>query len=609
MMDTLDSVCKHIEVNPAKDFFAQGKIHICMVLNLSSFIEETSRDDFERLRGGWAFGKAFKELKPTKYFFEDQDERKTVDRSHKFQVFRGHVKDYWLFPTFCLDLEQAPPPENCTEAKEWNKFLYHIRFSRSGLLEVKLTRSIPTFEQSGSNETLIEVLRSLLEVSSHGVFGTARPPSMKLALHCANLFIEALGPVVEVEEPRDGKQQPLKVPIGLRPIGPNRKSLPQHQRYTILFLDKISCKKCSHKISAYTLWEHHQKTLAALLEGALHCTEDGQFEFPELDHERIKIEDLATWKDELCIFGPEGCLIYYPRDYIFLPGQLTSGPVRYEDYWKCIVRGIEHTLAIRSALQIIEWHTTRALDEVPRLTKRVIDKKSSAEDEIEIQHMAQEVANTFNMLPILRDVLVATSAFRASYAVSKFDHLNTVLQLKEILTHIQRNVDELVIFLNHFARIRVQQASMELQADMYQLQKEVTQLNDQVQEGQSTINRIGVIIALVALLVAGPSFLADFRAFFIEQYGWSEWSIWVFFTPIGLLALFFIFYIPNSAVIQKFYYKLLGITVESSYDPTPTATATQTAFSISSSEPQSTENPAPHDTHLSQDHSHPNVSY
>lgn len=238
-----------------------------------------------------------------------------------------------------------------------------------------------------------------------------------------------------------------------------------------------------------------------------------------MDEDTIKnFEDLATWENELCIFAPERCLIYYSPDPIFLPGRTTAmEPVRQEDYWKCIVRGIEHTIAIRTALQVIQSNTTRELDKVPLLTKKITDGSISIEDEQYILHMADEVSNTFNMLPTLREILIPTSAFRASYAVNKFSYLNNVLHLRDIQEHIERNVDELVIFLNKFTCV---------------------QLQAEIQRSELAIGIIGVLIATVALLAAGPSFLQDFHTFFIEGIGWPKWSSFVvFFTFLTVLIM------------------------------------------------------------------------
>jgi hypothetical protein len=53
---------------------------------------------------------------------------------------------------------------------------------------------------------------------------------------------------------------------------------------------------------------------------------------------------------------------------------------------------------------------------------------------------------------------------------------------------------------------------------------------------EDELNRVGIVIGFVALAVAGPSFLSDYRAFFIDTFGWAEWTEWVVFGIIVALA-------------------------------------------------------------------------
>ena len=115
-----------------------------------------------------------------------------------------------------------------------------------------------------------------------------------------------------------------------------------------------------------------------------------------------------------------------------------------------------------------------------------------------------------------------TSSFRASYAIKKFEHLNKVLNIRDIEEHVERNVDELVSFAQFFA-------SMSLEDD---------------------INRVGLLIGFIALMIAGPSFLNDFRTFFIEAYGWPEWTEWVSFGFIIIFAMYLI--LSSLARLRKF---------------------------------------------------------
>lgn len=487
-------------------------MHVFIVLNMKNFISENSQEAFERLRGGQAFSKATKLLAPAKYFVEDEYETETVERGHEFQVFRGHLKDDWLYKTYLLRNDQAPPPPDINLIGDWKRFEFRIRASRTGFLEIRLTK-----HTHDAGENIITILREQMEM------GSKRHPDsdphsaqLRLALYCANLFVESIQSTVRVQE-MEGSVVTL---LPLTPIKADPESLPYRQRHTVLFFNEILCQQCGNRINADKLWRDYGTTLAAILEGALIRNQDNQLEFPEMDEEsKEKFDDLATWKDELCVFAPERSLIYIPKKKIYLSGQIGRDPVKYEHYWECINRGIEHTIVVRAALQIIEYNTTRDLDEVPRLTQKVVDGDVSAEDKKEISRMAQAISNTFNVLPLLRDVLVPSSSYRASYAVNKFEILNSVLHLKDIKEHVERNVDELVSFIQFFSSMEVQ---------------------DELNKSETSINRIGIVVAVVAMLVAGPSFLADYNQLFVRRYGWPEWSEWVFFVLIGALAIRFI---------------------------------------------------------------------
>jgi hypothetical protein len=61
-------------------------------------------------------------------------------------------------------------------------------------------------------------------------------------------------------------------------------------------------------------------------------------------------------------------------------------------------------------------------------------------------------------------------------------------------------------------------------------------LEDELNRNEDTINRVGIVLGFVALMVAAPSFLSDYRTFFIETYGWENWTEWVVFAIICFVA-------------------------------------------------------------------------
>ena len=257
--------------------------------------------------------------------------------------------------------------------------------------------------------------------------------------------------------------------------------------------------------------------LAAVVEGVLVQDDRNDLNFPIIDEEASKkIVDLASWKNDLCIFAPERALIYFPHQKIFISGRDKTRDVDYKYYWECISRGIEHTVVIRTALQSIAFSTTEILENVPRLTEKVVDGEISKEDTQDILRMARLFSYSFKTLPFLRDILVPSSSFRASYAVNKFEHLNEVLHIREVKEYVERNVDELVSFVQFFS-------SMEVQHELNQ--------------SQMAIDRAGFIITIAALFIAAPSFLVDFIGFPGVEHPWRNYQMWMAILILAVIVI------------------------------------------------------------------------
>lgn len=503
-MAPISCECDPKTVDPSQDFYASGRIHVFIVLNLRNYVKGIEKIDFERLRGGEAFAKVLRALAPAAHFLEDTQEKETTHRGHDFQVFRGHLAEHWLFPTFHLQKNMVAAPSDIP-AREWESHEFHVRLSRTGFIEVRITRNLPE-----KGEKIVDMLKSQLELAARDTRENRRALQVKLAMYCANLFVSGLLGEITVQEPNSDE----KVVFSFKELEAHDE-VPYRQRYMTMVFCEIVCRKCGKRLEADRLRTIYKSTLAAILEGVLVEEEKDKLTLPKMDEDLIEVKDLASWQDDLCIFAPERALIYYPEKRIYLFGQTGTEAVPYERYWECIARGIEHTVTIRAAMQIIEYETTKHLDIVPALTKKVVDGSVSDSDKKEISQMSQEVANTFNLLPLLRDVLVPTSSYRASYAIKKFAHLNTVLNIRDIEEHVNHNVEELVTFVQFFASMK---------------------LEDDLTRNEATINRVGIVIGFVALTVAGPSFLNDFRAFFIDEYGWPELIEWLVFAIIVILA-------------------------------------------------------------------------
>src|SRR5690606_24807619 len=159
MTATQPCSCDPKDVNPSRDFYATGKIHSFIVLNLRDYVTGIEKMDFERLRGGEAFADVLRRLAPSAGFVEDEEETETTNRGHDFQVFRGHLTEHWLFPTFRLQKHLVEPPDD-VPAREWENHGFHVRLSRTGFIEVRITRELPE-----EGEAIVDILQSQLELA------------------------------------------------------------------------------------------------------------------------------------------------------------------------------------------------------------------------------------------------------------------------------------------------------------------------------------------------------------------------------------------------------------------------------------------------------------
>ena len=470
-----------------------------LALGLRDFIHPDSLDVFDRFRGGRYFAEALRHvtLANTDAFEPDVEENETVRQGYAFSLYRAHLQRHWLFDTFLMRGTPANQPTAPHLAELWPQFSYRIRLSRMGLLEIKLTQSIPQVGvglPDANVEPLNQALTNLLEIRSQAAQITKEPTQWALALHCANQFVTALS-AIELHDDHGTSLGHIR----FQPVEATRLQL--RQRYTVLLLDHLSCARCGKTLVADDLWEANTPIIGSILEGGLVRNDEGRYVLPRLHVANLQhLRELATWEEELCVFSPERCLIYYPHREVLMSGLGDLKATPNEVYWQCVVRGIEHTVAARTALQILEARTTNELGAVSQLNKRITDGDIHDDDVRDIRALAQHLSDNFSMLPPLRDVLVPTSAFRSGDAVRMFGYLNDdVFRLPDALQHVQRNIDELIGFLQYFRSIQLQE---EIRADSHREQMAAAQLN-----------RVGAAVAIAALLIAAPSFCWDLYSF------------------------------------------------------------------------------------------------
>jgi membrane protein implicated in regulation of membrane protease activity len=62
---------------------------------------------------------------------------------------------------------------------------------------------------------------------------------------------------------------------------------------------------------------------------------------------------------------------------------------------------------------------------------------------------------------------------------------------------------------------------------------------------------VGIVLGFVALMVAAPSFLSDYREFFILTYQWPVWTEWAVFAIIVILAATLILKMLAPELLKK----------------------------------------------------------
>jgi hypothetical protein len=329
-------------------------------------------------------------------------------------------------------------------------------------------------------------------------------------------FVEACGERFVVEQP--GRQAPITLRLTSDYSLPR---LPLHDRHISYCFTQLTCD--DRILSAQEVREQHIHDMLGLLEHTMFY-EHGNSLYPHyktsyIDH--LCARDRASWDDEICLITSESTLIFCPaarNRTVYMSGSTrTDSQVPYHSYWLSILRGIEHIVTLKNELQLLERETTRLLEKVPDLTRKVTDGHLSRADQREIRELSTGIATLFQALPRQRDMLVSSSVFRAGYAAHKFQYLLELLGVDMIARHTQINVEELNAFLSHYNSIQLQQS------------------------GQRTNMTFSILMIAVSVLVL-PSFLADSQAIgWIESDAVAMWpttlSNWLVGILIPLLRL------------------------------------------------------------------------
>lgn len=458
---------------------------------------------FERLRGTSAYARFLRQLRPARWFEVDEDEARVERQGHAFGVFRKYLMDNCFFPTYRLADSRLVLAEGLLAADpaladELDRWTYKLRLTRYGVLVVKLERRL-------DDTPLVDVTRLVLEIQDGDPDGqpAARLPTQwLLAMDVAARFVQACDGRFVVEQTVDGRAEQVVLPLR---ADYDPQPLPLHDRHITCLCHTITCD--GQAIDAQALRAEHGSEVMGFLENVV-LIEQGRACYPTYKPgqvARLFESDSASWEDEICLITSETTFIFCPlarQSGIFLRGSAEDGgPATYHGYWLSIARGIEHVVALKNEVQQLERETTRLLEIVPDLTRKVTDGNLSRADRREIAALANGVATLFQWLPRQRDVLVASSVFRSSYATQKLQHLMGLLGIQSIERHIETNVEELNDFLASYNSIQLQQDSQQT-------------------------NLIFSLLTIGFTLFVVPSFLADLvQINWLQRDAVAEWGV------------------------------------------------------------------------------------
>lgn len=250
-----------------------------------------------------------------------------------------------------------------------------------------------------------------------------------------------------------------------------------------------------------------RRSLIQLIEGAVLRPSRGkntsggrQFPKHRINHvNQVFKLDTATWIDELCLLTPRAALIMPSRHFsqheLFISTLPTStSKVMYQWYWEALERMLEFIIEVRVLAQLVERASARALTDFVKTSRET--RASVVNEEMQVDYhgltqLSEQAANLSRLVSICQTLSNPQVWSRAEYAANKARHLLHQLSVPTLLTHAERNVNNMTNLLNHVDDLYIALIS-----------KRSSQLTFWLSAGLAGVS-------LIVILYSLPSFWAD----------------------------------------------------------------------------------------------------
>jgi len=508
----------------------EGELNFFFSVDMREFLsnsedheKDITKAAFEKLQGSRKFAKALREMETDLELH--QDAKSLLIKGFNNGVFGGILTRWLDFPTFRV----------AEGDEEW-----FIRCSWLGVFEIHLRKVVN--KRDGYN--FVTIISEILKYRTRFDEGNEENGKIDEKNIWHKVFSKINAFCESVTQFNYENIRFKKTELN------NHISFTQRQRYCVVMAKNIYCSQCRRRLPAEVLSQN--TLLTSLLYSSLvsDINEDGksyeQFEdikIPEMTVDLVK--NLSTWNDEICSFGAERGFIYYNPNFII---EEYEDKYPYDDYWKYILRGIQHTVTTRAALQSLQTQIKKLTDKLPGLIS-AIDKNdyptdaqkknlppknqvSTANDE----DLANSLANILQMMPQINTICIPTVTYKSNFAIEKFKYLNEeCFDFPSILTSLRRDIRDVSTFLEFYK-------SYQLQIEVEKRRTEDRTRNkiayDQLKrdkEQDTKRDDFHVLIAIAAVLVVAPTAIND-GAIILSKFFYQKEEANPIFLPISIFV-------------------------------------------------------------------------